>query len=195
MKMKAILLVVTAAAAFAQGPMMGRGGPAGPGAWGSQTAQPKFDELKAYLGLQDAQITQIQQIQKQAMESARTVMTQIQDKEKALRDLLTKGTTDAAGVGKLVLEIDTLRKQLQKSRDTAHQAAVAVLFADQKTKLSALEAAAKLAPAIAQAHALALLTPPAEGQGGFGPGAGMGLGMGPGMGRMMMRGGAAFRGQ
>ncbi len=194
MRLKAILLALVAAVAFAQGPM-GPGGPGGPGTPSGQTPQMKFDELKAYLGLQDAQITQIQQIQKQAMESARTVMTQIRDKEQGLRDLLTKGTTDAAAVGKLVLEIDTLRKQIRKSRDTAHDAAVAVLFADQKTKLTALESAAKLAPAIAQAHALALLTPPAAGQGGFGGGMGPRFGMGSGMGPMMMHGRAAFGGR
>ncbi|MEK7407944.1 MAG: periplasmic heavy metal sensor [Acidobacteriota bacterium] len=161
--------------ALAQGPM-------GPG---GMPPAPQFTELKAYLNLTDTQIQQIQQAQRQAMERVQIVVTQIPEKQKALRDLLDKGTTDAAAVGKLVLEIEALHKQVTQAREAGHVAALAVLTTAQKDKLKTLEEAAKLQPVIHQAAMLALLVPPVP-QPGLGPG-GPGGPMGP-MGRGARRG-------
>lgn len=166
--------------ALAQGPM-------GPGGFRRFAAPERpaqtsrFDELKAYLNLTDSQIQSIQQAQQKAMESQRSVLEQVQSKQQALHDLLDKGTSDAAAVGKLMLDIRAFQKQIEQARTATHTQLLGFLTADQKTKLAALEQAAKLWPLIQQGGMLGLLEPPAPGP-GF-PG-------GPGtMGPMRQRGG------
>lgn len=184
MKAIRILLPIAAAAiAFAQ-PQPPANGP----------AAPSFDNLKSYLGLSDNTIQTIQQAIQKAGAANQTIVQQIADKHKALDDLLSKGTTDAAAVGKIVLDIEALRKQLNLQNEALTTTVVSFLTADQKTKLKALDDAAKLRPAIEEATMLHLLTPPAgapgPGAGPRGPGQGMGpMGMrranpGPGMGAM-----------
>ena len=156
-----------------------------------------FTDVKAYLNLTDAQIQQIQAARQQSFDSAKTLQSQIQTKDQALRDLLDKGSTDSAAIGKAMLEINALRKQVKAVMDATQVRAVSFLSADQKTKLKALEDAAKLQPAIGQAAGLGLLQPPqgvpgGPGMGFDGPPRGMPGGMSGGMsgrgaGRMMHR--------
>lgn len=168
MTTKIMLAMAAMAVAFAQGPG-GPGGPGGPPPQGGpamldagQAAPqaPSFDEIKAYLSLTDAQITAMQAGRQSVMEGLKSVHDQIQAKSEALRTLLDNGTTDASAVGKAVLEIETLRKQVESTLKSAQAQLVSALTADQKTKLAALEAAARLQPAIAQAGQLGLLAPP-----------------------------------
>jgi Spy/CpxP family protein refolding chaperone len=163
-----LLPFVLLSAALAQGPM-GQRGPRQFGAPGATPPAPQFDELKAYLNLTDSQIQSIQQAQQKAMESQRTVFEQIRTKHQALRDLLDKGTSDAAAVGKAMLEIHALQKQAQQARTTTGAQLVGFLTTEQKTKLAALEQAARLQPAIHQAIMLGLLAPAEPPAGGFGP--------------------------
>ncbi len=167
MKTKMMMAMAVMAAAFAQGP----GGPGGPPPFGppgfdpaaiGAPAAPTFDAVKAYLGLTDGQITSIQTAQKAAADGAKTLVDQIQTKEKALRDALDKGVTDASVVGKAVLEIESLRKQIESSMKAAHTQFVNLLTADQRTKLAKLDEAARLRAEIGQAGALGLLEPPAR---------------------------------
>ncbi len=163
MKKTMILAMTAMAMALAQGPP--QGGPMGPGGpppqGGPGAAQaPQFGEVKAYLGLSDAQISSMQGAQKSAMDGLKPLIDQLQTKSQALRDTLEKGTTDAAAVGKAVLEIDALRKQVAASMKATQLQLVNILTADQKTKLAKLEDAAKLQPVIGQAGALGLLAPP-----------------------------------
>lgn len=168
MRARILLPLVLLSAALAQGPMGPRGfGQFGPP--GATPAAPRFDELKAYLNLTDSQVQSIQQAQQKAMESQRTAFEQIRTKHEAVRDMLDKGTSDAAAVGKLMLEIHALRKQAEQARATIRTQLVGFLTTEQKTKLAALEQAAKLQPAIQQAILLGLLTPPEPLAGGFGP--------------------------
>ncbi|MCX6623049.1 MAG: Spy/CpxP family protein refolding chaperone, partial [Acidobacteria bacterium] len=168
MKMQHMLTVVALGATLISMPTTGQ----------TQPAPPAPAELKAYLNLTDGQIQQLQDLRKQAQDSLQSVETQLQTKEQALKDTLDKGTADAAAVGKIVLEIHALRTQLQKAMDTAHQSALNLLTADQKTKLKTLEDAAKLGDEIEQAGGLGLMTAPGGGPGrpggpggpgGFGP--------------------------
>jgi Spy/CpxP family protein refolding chaperone len=169
---------------FAQGPGLGPG--RGPG--GGPGQQP-FTDVKAYLNLTDTQIQQIQAARQGSLDSVKTLQTQVQAKDQALRDLLDKGSTDAAAVGKLMLDINALHKQVKTLMDGVQQRAVSFLSADQKAKLKALEDAAKMQPAIGQAAGLGLLQPPQGGPGiGFGGPRGMPGGMSGRMpGRMMQR--------
>jgi Spy/CpxP family protein refolding chaperone len=182
MKLNTLLSIAPLAAllVFAQGP----GGGPGP---------QSFTDVKTYLNLTDAQIQQIQAARQQSFDSAKTLQSQIQTKDQALRDLLDKGSTDSAAIGKAMLEINALRKQVKAVMDATQVRAVSFLSADQKTKLKALEDAAKLQPAIGQAAGLGLLQPPQGAPGGpgmrfDGPPHGMPGGMsGRGAGRMMHR--------
>lgn len=153
--------------ALAQGPMA-PGGMRRFAAPQAPAAASRFDDLKAYLNLSDSQIQSIQQTQQKAMESQRSVLEQVQSKHQTLQDLLDKGISDAAAVGKLMLEIRALQRQIEQARTATQTQLLGLLTAEQKTKLTALEQAAKLWPLIQQGAMLGLLEPPAPGPGLFG---------------------------
>ncbi len=159
------ILVFVAAVAFAQGP----GGP---------PPAPSLNDVKTYLGLSDTQIQNLQSIRTQERNAVQPLAQQIGQKQSSLDSLLQQGSTDAAALGKLLIDIQNLRKQITQAHSNFHDQAVNSLTADQKTKLKALEAAAQLRPAIDQAAFLDLLTL----QNPAGPGFGMGR---PGRGGMM----------
>src|SRR5436190_24157681 len=73
-------------------------------------AQPGVDAIKSYLNLTDAQIQTMQQIGRQRDMARQTAADQIQQKDFALRDMLQRGGADATAVGRLMLEIESLRK-------------------------------------------------------------------------------------
>lgn len=145
-------------------------------------APPPLDALKNYLNLQDSQIQALQQLRQQEMQAIRPLATELAAKHQSLRDQLDRGSTDAAALGKLLLEAESVRKRLIQTRDSYHNQALNVLTAEQKNKLASLEQARKLAPVIWQAQALGLLAPPEPGE-MLGPGlrgVGRGFGMMPG---------------
>ena len=147
---------------------------------------PNFDNLKTYLGLSDTTIQNIQQAIQKAQSTIQPLAQQVAEKHKAVADLLATGTADAAAVGKLILDAEAIRKQIRTQHDALQSTTQSFLTADQKTKLKALEDAAKLAPAIHEAVGLHLIAGP-EGVGPGGPGMGpgnMGGGRGPGTGPM-----------
>jgi len=153
---------------------------------------PGIDAIKAHLGLTDSQIQSIQQTGRQRDLAHQSANEQIQQKQTTLHDLLQKGTSDAATVGKLMLEMEALRKSIGQIDVTFRDQARNALTADQKTKLKALDDGAALMPAIQQAIGLHLVTPPSPPPGGpgFGPGPG-GRGQGD---RFRIQGGMPMRG-
>ncbi len=171
-----MVLTAVATFAFAQGPE-GMG-------WFAEAGAPPIDELKAYLGLTDTQITALQTIRQQQRDSMQQARTDLRTKEKALGDLLNSTSPDPTAVGRAVLEIQTLRQSLRKNDTSLQDQARAILNDAQKTKLATLEAAAGLRDEIQQATMLHLLARPE-------PPAGM---VGPAMMRPGMMGGA-MRGQ
>lgn len=159
----AMLTIALAATLAAQGP--GRGGFGfGPG------GAPGIDQVKSYLGLTDAQVQSLQQLQQQQREATRATHEEIGTKSRALHEAIAGGSADAASLGRQLLEIEALRKKIEQSLTTYRAQAAATLTADQKTKLTALDTAAKLQPTIGQAASLGLLAPPARPAGAFGPG-------------------------
>ena len=87
----------------------------------SQQPQPaEFSALKSYLNLTDAQIRQMQQARekaaKDAEEKEKTVRPQIQEKRRALADLLEKDDADATAVGRMMLDIRGLERQIRVRR-------------------------------------------------------------------------------
>jgi Spy/CpxP family protein refolding chaperone len=173
-----MVVLVSAAAAFAQ----------------TAPTPPAPAELKTYLNLTDSQITGLRAVQTQLQNAVNSLRTQVQTKQTDLDAKLAAGTTDAAALGRLLLEIQALRKQLDTQSSSFRAQAQNLLTAEQKTKLKALDDAAKLQPAIGQAIGLLLLAPPTSstvpggpGPGGFGGRSGprgMGGPGGPGFGPM-----------
>jgi Spy/CpxP family protein refolding chaperone len=178
-----LLIIVTSTAAFAQrrmGPFAGPGaGGQAPLAEGQTPPEPTFDKATEYLGLSTAQVDALKLLITQFREQTRTVREQMAEKQKALNTLLKNNSTDAAAIGALMVEIQTLRNQIQSAHESVRAQALNVLTAEQKTKLANLEAAMALRPAIQEAMMLNLLTPP-EGAAGEPMGGGPGMGRGPG---------------
>jgi Spy/CpxP family protein refolding chaperone len=158
---------------------------------GTPPGQPPTDQAQAYLNLTSAQITQLQSLQQQRMTAIQSTVQQISQKQQTLQQQASSGTATAAALGQLLLDIQTLHKQIDSTNSSFQAQAVKLLTADQATKLKALQAAADLAPTIQQAAGLQLLTPPANAQSGGPGGPGLsprmrgGMEMGPGP---MMRG-------
>ncbi len=177
MKLRMCLPILFSAAMLAQTPpaMNGQGS----------------SDIQAYLGLTDAQITQLQQLRANTAQTLRPIFQQIQAKETALRQALSAPGVNAATVGQMLLDIQALRPQITQAQQSLNQQAVALLTADQKTKLQTLVTAQQLEPDVRGAVGLGLLAPPANsamsGMPGFGfrggPGA-FGAGMGDRMGTM-----------
>jgi len=157
--------------------------PAGP------RPQRNLAELKSYLNLTDAQVAALQALHKPPQAKDAEFRQQMQEKHAALDALLKANSTDAAAIGKAVLDIQALRKKSEASPDNPRVKAAAILTAEQKTKLQALEQAAKLRPVIEEATAFLLLTPPANAVGMFGQMGPRGRQDGPGGPGMQGRGG------
>lgn len=154
-------------------PLLGQG-PTGP-------PQPRLEELKAFLALTDTQIQALQQLRRQEVEAVRTLREEMLQKQRSLGEQIRGGSTDAAALGRLLLDIEALRKRMGDAQSSLQGQAVNFLTADQKTKLSTLEASQKLGPAIQQATAVGLLAPPQNTPDGAGFGPGGGIAPGPRM--------------
>jgi Spy/CpxP family protein refolding chaperone len=167
MKMQfATLMMAGAMTLVAQGPF---GSPPG--------GQQRTSAVKDYLGLSDDQMTQLANLRTAERQANQTLFEQLRARQTSLRGLLDSGSTDAAAIGKLQIEIETLRKQLDQNRSRFDEQAKAVLTATQQAKLKTLEDATALQPAIAGAGALGLLERRAPAGGMMGRGAGLGPGL------------------
>lgn len=136
---------------------------------------PPVDAVKQALNLTDAQVTQLQQLQQSARTAAQPVVAQIRTRQQALDQAMRQTTPDPLTVGRLMVEIKGLQEQIRLNDEKFHAQAVALLTADQKTKLKTLEDAAKLQPAIGQAVGLNLIQPPPDAPGLRAPAGPMGM--------------------
>ena len=82
---------------------------------------PDFAALKSYLNLTDSQVRQLQaatdKAAKVADAKAKILRPQIEEKRRALSDLLEKENSDATQVGRAVLEIRGLERQMRQARE------------------------------------------------------------------------------
>jgi Spy/CpxP family protein refolding chaperone len=163
--MKLGFLMLTAAAVC-----LAQAGPAGP-----PPLTPRVDQLKAYLNLTDSQIQSLQQLMQQHRDAVRPIHDEMAAKQTSLRQQLQQGSTDAAALGRILLDIESLRRRLDTARTSLQTQAQNVLTEAQRTRLKALEDAAALREEIQGAAMLHLITPPQPAEGGFGP-----LGAAPG---------------
>lgn len=159
MNFRLIITTLAASALFAQGPPMHR-----------MSEHARTTEVQSYLNLTDAQISSLQQLHQSERAALKPIMEQMGPLHQSLRTQSQSGNADATAVGKTVLSIQSLEQQAAPIRASFQQQALAVLTPEQKTKLAALQGAAALMPAIHEATALNLLTPPNGPEGRDGPG-------------------------
>ena len=148
----------------------GLGGLAQPGQPPQPQPQPGPGEpraLKAYLGLSDEQLDQMRKAgeaaHKAALEKVKALQPQLEQKRMAVHELLSKTNPDAAALGKAMLEMRAVEKQIGEAHDGARKGALSVLSAEQRTKFKAIEDAALLPQATREAIMLGL-TPVGPGQ-------------------------------
>ena len=120
---------------------------------------PRYEELKQHLGLSDAQLENLNDIQTAKYQAEAALWEQLRQKQQALEALLQQNTSDAARVGALMIEINTLRKQLPIPGGPYRQQALNVLTQEQKAKLDALSSALRLIAPASQAVGLNLIDP------------------------------------
>ncbi|MBS1858113.1 MAG: Spy/CpxP family protein refolding chaperone [Acidobacteria bacterium] len=130
---------------------------------------PDYRALKDYLNLSDSQLRHMEQAREKARQEAdekeKALRPQIQQKRLALEDLLDAATPDAAAVGRALIEIRGLEKQVRQAREAVRTSELSVLTPEQKTRFKAIQDAAVLPEAARQARQLGLVEgPPQQGR-------------------------------
>jgi Spy/CpxP family protein refolding chaperone len=120
----------------------------------------EFDAVRQYLVLTDAQMNQLREIQESRMRADQAIYEQIHQRQIQLNALLREGSNDAQTVGRLLVEINGLQRQLPGSGAPYRTRAVAVLTDAQKQKLATLVEALQLGRAAGEATALNLIESP-----------------------------------
>jgi len=122
--------------------------------------QPPFQQVKAYLELTDAQVTQIVlnlndygRLVAQRQQRMFQVQSEIQEET-------AKSPLDPAALGIRYAEIEAICRNVRDEGIAAQNRNLAVLTDAQKAKLKVLEDASKLFPIINEAQNAGLLTPP-----------------------------------
>ena len=104
--------------------------------------------LKAYLGLTDDQFMQMRKAGGDAHQSAnekvRAMQPQLEQKRMAVQQLLGGKNPDPTALGKAVLELRAVEKQIREVNDAARKYALSVLTPEQRTKFKSIEDAALL---------------------------------------------------
>ena len=120
----------------------------------------QWDQLQQYLVLSDAQVATLEQIMRNRSQAEQQIYTQISEKERQMHGLLQQGSNDAATIGRLMVEINNLRRQLPIKGDPYRTQALAVINDAQKAKLAPLAEALKLQSSAWQAIQLNLIDSP-----------------------------------
>ena len=120
----------------------------------------QWDELRQYLVLSDAQVSTLEQIMKNRSQAEQQIYLQISEKERQMYGLLQQGSNDAGTIGRLMVEINNLRRQLPLSGGPYRTQALAAINDAQKAKVAALVEALKLQSPAWQAVQLNLMDSP-----------------------------------
>jgi Spy/CpxP family protein refolding chaperone len=121
---------------------------------------PNLPDLKAVLGLSDAQIQSLGQLEQQKAQAVQPIAQHIQQDQQQLDTLLQSSSPDPVAVGKLIIEISTLGRQVQQILNNSQTQAANLLTPDQKAKLQTLSQVLVLQLAAQQAANLGLVSPP-----------------------------------
>ena len=131
---------VTTAVVLALGASLAMAGP-GEGKFGKRHGrhgEAKFARLAEKLNLTDAQKQQIQEQQRNFMESNRSRFETHRDTMRQYREARQAGDTARADALKATLELQ--RGEIKQLRQAQHEAMLSVLTAEQRTRLEALKA-------------------------------------------------------
>jgi hypothetical protein len=119
-----------------------------------------WDQLRQYLVLSEAQVATLEQIMRSRSQAEQQIHLQISEKQRQMYGLLEQGSNDSATIGRLMVEINNLRRQLPLKGDPYRTQALAVLNDAQKAKLGPLTEALRLQSPAWQAIQLNLMDSP-----------------------------------
>lgn len=128
----------------------------------AQALMPPYSEVARFLGLTPNQVQSLQQVQRRKAEAERAIYEQMQEKERALWQLLNENSSDASRIGTLMIEINQLRKKVPVGGEPYRGEALNILTPEQKAKLPTLTNALVTAPAGYEAVYLNLIDNPRE---------------------------------
>ena len=120
----------------------------------------QFAAVKQYLTLSDAQLASLKQVQENRQKAEQAVYEQMRSRQMQLDGLLQQGSNDAVAIGRLMVEINNLRRQLPVSAGPYKAQALAILNEAQKTKLPTLQEAIRIQQTAWEAVTLNLVDAP-----------------------------------
>ena len=126
----------------------------------SAEAQPALPQLKAYLALTDAQISQIGENLTQYSQLVNQRQQRMFQVQGEIRQETAKSPLDPMALGMRYAEIETICRNVKDEAVAAQNRNLALLTDAQKTKLKTLQDAYSLWPIIAEAQNAGVLAPP-----------------------------------
>ena len=119
----------------------------------------QMPDLKAILNLSDPQVLTLVQLQQQKALALQPLLQQLQQHQQMLEQVL-ETNPDPAVVGRLVIEMTLITRQVEQAASNFQQQALSILQPDQRTQVQSLGNVLRLQSAAQQAVALGLLSPP-----------------------------------
>lgn len=116
-------------------------------------------DLKAILNLSDPQVLTLVQLQQQKAVALQPLLEQLQQHQQMLQQVL-ETNPDPATVGRLVIEMMLITRQVEQAASNFQQQAFSILQPDQRTQVQSLGNVLRLQLAAQQAVGLGLLSPP-----------------------------------
>lgn len=120
----------------------------------------RWDEIRQYLALSETQVAALEEVMRNRSQAEQQIHQQIAEKERQMYGLLQQGSNDASTIGRLMVDINNLRRQLPLNGAPYRTQALAALNDPQKAKLAPLVEAVKLQPSAWQAIQLNLIDNP-----------------------------------
>ncbi len=116
--------------------------------------------VAGFLGFSDTQGAKFGQLLGSLHATAGALEQQIAPRQKALEAVLSADQPDPAAVGRLILEVRAIQKQLGQALLSYHENFLALLTPDQRDKTQGVVGAAQLLPAVKAFAEVRLLDPP-----------------------------------
>lgn len=132
------------------------------------------DAIRNILDLSAQQLQQLTDLRNSFQQKTRDLANQIRTLEQKKNDLLQSSNPNPTELGNLLIQEQSLRKQIQDAAKSYHDAALALLTSAQKQKVAQIQEALRLAPQAGPLGAFGLIEGPGPGGGfrgrGFGGG-------------------------
>jgi len=128
------------------------------------------DALAAYLNLSDTQLAALQENNKAMREAVRAIMESARGERDGVREELKQDNPNPTIVGQALVDAKETREAIRAKSAEFRANALAILTADQRASLAALQQSLELAPTARQAIGANLLEAPEGEMGPGGPG-------------------------